>query len=153
VNLWLRRSARLFVALVVGGGLSAMWLLLHVLKYRGTIRLLSALAPPQSTGRAGPWAHRVAAWVQHSQVRWYGVRFRCIHRALLIWWALRWWRVDAELVSGAVEESNGALLIHAWVESHGLPLGERSDNIARFTRLWPQLGAASIVHSDWRRRR
>lgn len=143
----LRQVARVLVAPAVGSALLIVALLLRVLRYKGTVRLLVTLSPSRSMGRPGPWAKRVARLVGDSQHRWDGAPFRCIHRAVLIWWSMRWMGVEAEVVSGATQDATGGVLIHAWAESGGVPLGDSVANVARYTRLWPELGAAALAPS------
>lgn len=132
---------RALLGVVLALGLSSVAVLLRVFAYRGTVRVLSRLSPEPAMKHPSTWMHRFAAFVGGSGKFWYGFRFRCLHRSLLLWWVLRWRGVPAEIHSGVALDPQGGVNIHAWVEANGAPLGDSRRNVSRFTRLWPELVA------------
>jgi hypothetical protein len=125
-------------------GLRLIRLMLRVLGYRQSVRVLARLSPnPEQTGytssmRAAAWGiERVDAWWPH-QPR------GCLRRSLLFWWLFRWLGYSSEIRTG-LRRSEDGLELHAWVESRGLVLNDRLAKVRQFTVLWDDISTRVIA--------
>jgi len=118
-------------------------LLLKVLGYRRTVRVLAALSPaPQRSGYSGsmPVAARAIERVDH----WWPRQPRgCLRRSLLFWWLFRWLGYSSEIRTG-VRREQGTFELHAWVESGGIILNDRASKICQYKVLWNDISSRVI---------
>ena len=94
-------------------------IMLRVIGVRSTYRLLLYLSPDPSSVRS-PFPERQMVNLICSI---FGSRTdKCLRRALLIWWALRWRRVDTD-----VHFSHDGVRGHAWVVWNDIIIADSQD--------------------------
>lgn len=124
-------------------GLRLIRLLLRILGYRRTVRLLAWLSPtPKRSGYTG--SMRVAASAIERVDGWWPRQPRgCLRRSLLFWWLFRWLGYGSEIRTG-VRREGAEFELHAWVESRGLILNDRAGKVSQYTVLWEDISSAVI---------
>lgn len=123
--------------LTVGAGvlLLAMRVLLRLLPFKTTLRLIDALSPrpPEETLFNPERARRIASAVGAMAERLPGTR--CLPQALAARCLLGWYRLPCRLQIGVAKAESGRLEAHAWVESGGTVLVGGVDSHDRFSPL------------------
>lgn len=102
------------------------------LRIAGYARVVTALdrtsrQPRRSTRNAPPDDARAVADVVSIASRLGAVPSKCLDRSLVIWWMLRRRGIPAMVRFGASADPRRRIAFHAWVESSGEVVNDRSD--------------------------
>ena len=114
---------------------------LHRVSYQSLVGWIGKQTPIPEDGRCPGSGKDAAALIDEAQrvqtlvgiAANHGLyKANCLRKSITTWWALRKMGLDSAICFGAKKEG-GELAAHAWVELHGVPLGERPEMLSTYT--------------------